>query len=746
MSQLGGRGATPARRSARLSQAGSVTQQSVVTTMTTEGTRQRKKAPLSKVKPRKSNAYGASGRVGAAEELAPTATGFAQAFQNQRGDAVARDDEDDDDDDDEDADDIDELGAEDPYMSGGLNGRDLRSSPTPRPAATSSAPLELSFEFTEDILPSESGIAPSVGDTSKSFGPNHEAGMLYRPSGRVPPRTQVQEEESSPWRPALWQVNQARRRYGTRPEKTDEPEVLVEPPKSATPVINKEPQPSIQDIVTKEQARLQREGPPEPRQEPRRRAARPGPTNANVDIWLGGVEEAEADEEDEPERKWIKYAMLLFAILFAVIMLPQIYTFTTSTEYPESTSRRGLISAAGARFEHAWYGLADWIAPSVDKKVQNQKMKDSLKELGFADKGAMEAEIHNTVLQLGKAMPAFLTVQRRNGVLEISDEFWSAILHKANTPAGMAAWTEFLKQNDDKLRGHFGVSKSADTRGTQLEAVSKQEFLALVQKHYDKLSTQVNEKVSEALQSQASQIKAIAEAEARKAVIDSIALHTLAQSNLLANYELNLRKPNYFSIGLGAIVDPYFTSTTLSDGRSWWTRTIAPSRPRNPPSAALDKWEEPGDCWCVAPNPKRNGQAQLTVSIPTPVFPLQVTIEHLPMSAMPKKKITNAPRTMELWVKTDKPIRDQDANEQGLCQKGPEGWVCLGSFAYNIHASNHQQTFDLDAQSPVPVKRAMLRVTSNWGADHTCLYRVRLHGREIEEDYEYEVHLKDPVQ
>ncbi|KAH7394963.1 UNC-like C-terminal-domain-containing protein [Phaeosphaeria sp. MPI-PUGE-AT-0046c] len=740
MSQLGGRGATPARRSTRLSQAGSVTQQSVVTTLTTTGTRQRK-APLTKVKARKSNAYGASGRVGAAEELAPTATGFAQAFQNQRGDAVTRDD-----DDDEEEDDIDELAAETPYMSGGLSRRDLQSSPTPRLEANSSAPPELSFEFTEDIAPSESGIAPSIGNTSKSFGLNHEAGMLYRPLRREPPRDQVQEVGDSPWQQPLWQVNRARRRFGPQAEETEEVEVPIEPPKQAAPKINNESQPSIQKIVAEEQARLQREGPSGPRQKSRGRAARPSSNNANVDIWLGGVEDAEAGQEDEPEWKWMKYAMLLFGVLFAVIILPQVLGLSTSTEYPESASRPGLVSATGARFQHAWYGLADWISPLGNKKIQNQKTKDFLKELGFAETGAMEAEIHNTVIELGKYLPPLLTVQRRNGSLEVSDEFWNAILHKAKTPDGMAAWTDFLKQNEDKLGRHFGVPRNADTGGSQLEAVSRQEFLALVQKQYEKLSTQVNQKVSEALQGQASQIKAIAEAEARKAVIDSIALHTLAQSNLLANYELNLRKPNYFAIGLGAIVDPYLTSTTLSDGRSWWEQLYAPSRPRNPPSTALSKWEEPGDCWCVAPNPKVNGQAQLTVSMSTPVFPQQVTIEHLPMSAMPRKKITNAPRTVELWVEKDKSIRDQDAHQQQICQEGPVGWTCLGSFAYNIHASNHQQTFDLDVQSPVPVTRAMLRVTSNWGADHTCLYRVRLHGRDVQEDHQYSVHFKDPVQ
>jgi SUN domain-containing protein 1/2 len=128
------------------------------------------------------------------------------------------------------------------------------------------------------------------------------------------------------------------------------------------------------------------------------------------------------------------------------------------------------------------------------------------------------------------------------------------------------------------------------------------------------------------------------------------------------------------------------------------------------------------------------------------MFPLQVTIEHVPMSMMPDKKITNAPRHVELWVESDYSAQYQYSHRSGVCQNGPVGWKCLGSFTYNIHGSNHQQTFDLDAQSSVPVNKVMLRVMSNWGADHTCMYRARLHGRDAVEDYQYDTRLNDPLE
>ena len=102
-----------------------------------------------------------------------SATGFAQAFQNQRGDAFARDE-----DEEEDDDDIDELGEETPVMSGALNGNSHPLLPSPIHPIHSKAGTGLSFLDSEGITPSDDDLAASLGNTSKSFGMNHEGGML----------------------------------------------------------------------------------------------------------------------------------------------------------------------------------------------------------------------------------------------------------------------------------------------------------------------------------------------------------------------------------------------------------------------------------------------------------------------------------------------------------------------------------------------------------------------------------------
>jgi SUN domain-containing protein 1/2 len=757
MSQLGGMGATPARRSARLSQAGSVTNQSVVTTITTGGARQRKKGPLTKVKPRKSNAYGASGRVGAAEELSLSATGFAQAFQNQRGDAVARDDEDEDDD-------IDELGAETPRMSGALNGRMPPLSPSSELEVSSPVAPGLSFEDSEDITPNEHSLAASVSNTSKSFGPIHEAGMLFRPLRQMSSGPSSEDGHAQP----LWQRNRARRlkaQINVQEEEEFEFEVPAVPdrrPKPATLAEKAAIDQSVNDLVAEEQARLQREGPPQPLGKPRKQATPERLNNPErVDEWLGNVEKG---HENEHEWTWKRYVVPLFWSLIGLAILSQLSRFTTSDQYPESARKTGMMTAVNARISNAWYDVADWVMPASRSAKEEQSMAEFMEGDGSSDDKYLWSrlkhiykefdgrigDMHDTIAKLNQHLPEYMVVRRHpDGRREVTDDFWNALISKARSPGGDAEWIDYLKSNREKLRDIFGVSVPSGESDVRPEPVSSNEFLRLVQEQYKTMSTQIDTKVYDAIQAQATQIKAIAQAEAKKAIVDSIRLHTLAQSNLVANYELNLRKANYFSPGLGALIEPALTSATFLDNPRMfarYARWLALVPQRNPPKAALDKWEEPGDCWCAAPNPSMNGQAQLTVSLPRPMFPQQVTIEHLPMSMMPAKKITNAPRLIEFWVETDQRAQYQYAHREGVCQAGPAGWTCLGSFTYNIHASNHQQTFDLDAQSSVPVTKAMLRVTSNWGADHTCLYRVRLHGKDAAADHEYGVRLNDPAE
>lgn len=63
---------------------------------------------------------------------------------------------------------------------------------------------------------------------------------------------------------------------------------------------------------------------------------------------------------------------------------------------------------------------------------------------------------------------------------------------------------------------------------------------------------------------------------------------------------------------------------------------------------------------------------------------------------------------------------------------GPE-FYRVGKWEYDPHRGSHIQSHALDTVIDHPgirVDKVVVRVKSNWGADSTCLYRVKLHGHE----------------
>jgi len=797
MSQAAGLGGPTPRRSGRIgSKAPSTIVQSTVTEMTTGTTRKRTKGALTKAKPRVSSAYGASGRAGAAEEQAVTATGFAQAFQTHRGGAVNRDDEEVQLEDDS----IDELGK-DAMMSGGLNGKDLFDAPAhERSSPPIRAPVRFSQSETSEA-PSDDDLALSLGDGSKSFGMEHEAGMLQRPQGHSFVRSSSLQPNAVPISTSRPRATFIRALASTKPmaEKSSiekEADELFEverarlqrngppiPPKPATqatprlapPFVRPTPPQYLrnqQPDVPRNDRRLQARVEPQPkplselshRSQLQTRSKRRIPDV--IKQWLGQVEPADdvpSSEilEDEPE--W-PHLPLVKKIFWGLMIAIGVYLLALgiSATLTDPTRKRSLIGATLARISTAHDDLVDFIMPGdrscnetkalltwlggpgehEDHIFWSRMWKNHREYAGKFD------ELDSAIEKIKEDLPIAIVARRHpDAHLEITDDFWNALLSKVQSENGDTTWDEFIRTNEKKMDDLSGKSEDLSKPTTRLQIVSRKEFIAAMRKHYETISTDVDRKIAEALKAHETQMKSLVEVEARKAFVDSVSLQSLAQTNILANYELNLMKPNYFSVGVGAIIDPTLTSTTFDSRPASFVRTMLGSiRKANPPATALMKWEEFGECWCATPNPSK-GYARVGVSLPRYMYPKQVTIEHAPMTMSPNGDIRNAPRNIELWAETDQPVNQVYGSSHTKCLDPGDlhgsGYVCLGSFKYNVHAANHLQTFDLDAELTVPTSRVVMQVTSNWGAPNTCIYRMRLHGEDAVPKPEYDVNMGD---
>ena len=206
---------------------------------------------------------------------------------------------------------------------------------------------------------------------------------------------------------------------------------------------------------------------------------------------------------------------------------------------------------------------------------------------------------------------------------------------------------------------------------------------------------------------------------------------------------LHLPEPsiNFFSANLGAKIDPRYTSPTLPRGanliRQMLSRApILSAALFYPPTEALRPWQEAGQCWCAAND--RQGASQIAIAMPSAVVPWEFGVEHLAPSL---GLDTDAkPAVVELWVKMDMPglrgggeeeEEEQLGNLQDGCLASPPapGFRCVlrEVFAREAQTQSWFVKKDLGIER-YGVRRAVVRVTGNNGADFTCLYRVKLGG------------------
>ncbi|MBE7179778.1 MAG: hypothetical protein INR71_00975, partial [Terriglobus roseus] len=219
---------------------------------------------------------------------------------------------------------------------------------------------------------------------------------------------------------------------------------------------------------------------------------------------------------------------------------------------------------------------------------------------------------------------------------------------------------------------------------------------------------------------------------------------------MVDNSRMALESVNFFNPKIGAVVIPSLTSPTAtqtaSRWRGWAYQKLSHLQPR-PPIEALQRWEEMGDCWCSAGSGKTrqgskgDGQAQLGVVLARPTFPERLVVEHLPPAGTLDPGTT--PRNIELWVHVPEERARQSLEkaldvtrwDRACDDRGslPENFVCAGAYTYDKNGANHVQTFRMDVDFEglgIPVTKTVVRVRSTWGRAWTCLYRLRLLGKQ----------------
>lgn len=372
---------------------------------------------------------------------------------------------------------------------------------------------------------------------------------------------------------------------------------------------------------------------------------------------------------------------------------------------------------------HFWYALKDKL------------LSDQLVEVQ-APKAEPEPE------------PASGTGLSKKQVISLAEK----VFERSNTKN----WDNFLRANRAQI-----TSWSNEEFGNQILA-SKSEFMKLIQQNWadtkDAIMTQMAPHVKglESIGHRVFQlektegvsrheIRSIALDVSKKLIVET-QLSSLTKANLQSITDDSLYRVNHFSLGTGAAINPYLTTLpfipfTIKRGLvarslSWFVDRPVPVP--NPPSSAITRWEEHGDCWCSELNSTKEVYPTLGVIMARNIYPDQVIVEHIPTTA--SLKPGSAPKEIELWAFIpdihERQLIEEDNRDVYDNPPDPKGLIQIGSWTYDTHTMNHIQAFPIYVgvsmrNFGVSTNNLQVRVKSNWGGDKTnfaCLYRIRVNG------------------
>lgn len=115
-----------------------------------------------------------------------------------------------------------------------------------------------------------------------------------------------------------------------------------------------------------------------------------------------------------------------------------------------------------------------------------------------------------------------------------------------------------------------------------------------------------------------------------------------------------------------------------------------------------------GECWAF------HGVGYLTIKLALPIHVTEVSYEHLRRELHPDGVIRSAPRRFQIWA--FKELNDLESK------------VLLGEYEFDREGDSLQY-FEAQHRPSAPTPILELVVLSNWGAEYTCLYRLRVHGQ-----------------